>query len=187
MSKIIAAINLTLDGYCDHDVVIAGKEIHDHYADLVRNADTLLYGRTTYHLMEYWRPFINQPSGVEDMDNFAKAINQTPKIVFSHTLKNVDWASASLATKSLEETVHDFIQDGRNDREVFVCSPSLIAQLTGLHLIDEFQLCIHPVIAGHGLPLFKNITEKITLKLVNTKVLGGAVIHYCQPLHEIPV
>ncbi|MCR6720960.1 MAG: hypothetical protein NVV59_11890 [Chitinophagaceae bacterium] len=65
MSKIIAAINLTLDGYCDHDVVIAGKEIHDHYADLVRNADTLLYGRTTYHLMEYWRPFINQPSGVE--------------------------------------------------------------------------------------------------------------------------
>lgn len=186
MSKIIAAINLTLDGYCDHDVVTAGKEIHDHYANLVRNADTLLYGRATYHLMEYWRTIIDEPTGIEDMDNFAQAIDQTPKIVFSNTLKNVNWPSARLATKSLGETVRGFKKDGRNDKEVFICSPSLITQLTSLNLIDEFQLCIHPVIAGRGLPLFKNITEKITLKLVNTKVFeSGAVIHYCEPIMKM--
>jgi dihydrofolate reductase len=52
MRKLIAAMNMTLDGICDHTVMTADDEIHQYYNDLLSNADTLIYGRTTYQLME---------------------------------------------------------------------------------------------------------------------------------------
>lgn len=180
MKKIIAAINMTLDGYCDHTAVVASEEMHDHYTDLIKNADTLLYGRITYQLMEYWRTIIKEPTDNKAMNDFAVAIDHVHKIVFSHTLKNVDWETAELASKSLEDTVKELRQKpGKEGKDIFVCSPGLIVQLTKLNLIDEYQLLIHPVIVGSGLPLFKNITEKITLKLVKTHSFNfGAVLHY---------
>ena len=61
----------------------------------------------------------------------------------------------------------------------------MIVALTKLNLVDEYQLCIHPVIAGSGLPLFKNIGEKIALKLIKTKTFsGGAIILYYEPTNE---
>ena len=130
--------------------------------------------------MEYWRTVLENPTGDKAIDNFAVAIDNTPKLVFSHTLENVDWESAKLASQDLETEVFNLKQ--QSGKDVFVCSPSLIVALTKLKLIDEYQLCIHPVFAGSGLPLFKNISEKITLKLVNTKTFsGGAVILYYEP------
>lgn len=180
MRKIIAAINMTLDGYCDHKSGIADKEIHQHYADLLRSASVVLYGRITYQLMEYWRTILEKPTGEEDMDDFANAINDTPKIVFSRTLQNLDWKSATLATSDLNTEVLQLKQ--QSGKNVFVCSPSLILALTKLNLIDEFQLCVHPLIAGSGLTLFKDIKEKITLNLIKTKTFScGAVLHYYEP------
>jgi Dihydrofolate reductase len=183
MKKVIAAINMTIDGFCDHTSGVPDEEIHRHYADLLRTAGTALYGRITYQLMEYWRTVLENPTGDKVIDDFAVVIDNTPKLVFSRTLKNVDWESAKLANRDLEKEVLDLKQQPGND--VFVCSPSLIVALTKLKLIDEYQLCIHPVIAGSGLPLFKNISEKITLKLVNTKTFGGgAVILYYEPTNR---
>ena len=102
--------------------------------------------------MEYWRPFIEDPSGEKSMDDFAKAIDNIPKIIFSHTLKTTDWHSATLADKPIEEVVAALKQ--QPGRDILVGSRSLIVQLTNLNLIDEFQLCIYPVIAGKGLMLF---------------------------------
>jgi dihydrofolate reductase len=112
------------------------------------------------------------------MDDFAAAIDKVPKLVFSRTLKSVDWASAKLATRGLAEEVHELKQQPSKD--IYVSSPSLITALTQLGLIDEYQLCIHPVLAGGGLPLFKNITDKIMLKLIKTKVFdfGGVILYY---------
>jgi len=186
MKKVIAAINMTIDGFCDHTSGIPDEEIHQHYADLLRSADTILYGRITYQLMEYWRTVLENPTGDKAMDDFAVAIDRTPKIVFSRTLKNVDWKSAKLATQDLEKEVLE-LKQSRNggSKDVFVGSPSLIVALTKLNLIDEYQLCVHPVIAGSGLPLFKNISEKITLKLLKTKTFsGGAVVLYYEPASE---
>jgi len=186
MKKVIAAINMTIDGFCDHTSGIPDEEIHQHYADLLRSADTILYGRITYQLMEYWRTVLENPTGDKAMDDFAVAIDRTPKIVFSRTLKNVDWKSAKLATQDLEKEVLE-LKQSRNggSKDVFVGSPSLIVALTKLNLIDEYQLCVHPVIAGIGLPLFKNISEKITLKLLKTKTFsGGAVVLYYEPASE---
>ncbi|AOW08791.1 dihydrofolate reductase family protein [Flavobacterium gilvum] len=184
MKKIIAAINMTLDGFCDHTAIDADEEIHEHYAELLRSADTLLYGRTTYQLMEYWRELAVNPSGVKSMDDFAIVMDTTPKIVFSHTLKSVDWKSAKLATRSLEEEVTALKQsDNKNGKDIYVGSPGLIISMAKLNLIDEFQLCVHPVVVGSGLPLFKDINNRIELKLLKTKILKcGAVILYYEPI-----
>ncbi len=180
MRKIIAAINLTLDGFCDHTSGVPDEEIHEHYADLLSSAGVALYGRITYQLMEFWRGVLDNPTGDKAMDDFAVAIDKTPKIVFSRTLKNVDWKSAQLATQNLEKEISDLKKQPGKD--IFVCSPSLIVAATQLHLIDEYQLCIHPIVAGSGLPLFKDISEKVMLKLIKTKTFGGgAVILYYEP------
>jgi dihydrofolate reductase len=177
MRKLVAAINMTLDGYCDHTAVNPDEEIHWHYTELLKNAGTILYGRITYQLMEYWRPFVTNPSGNKAMDEFAIVMDQIPKIVFSRTLKNLDWKSATLADRDLKEVVTELKK--QSGKDILVGSPGLIVALTNLKLIDEYQLCVHPVIAGSGLPLFKNINEKITFKLLRTKTFnGGAVILY---------
>ncbi|MBK6538529.1 MAG: dihydrofolate reductase family protein [Ignavibacteria bacterium] len=183
MRKIIAAINMTLDGYCDHTAIIPDDEIHQHYADLLSNAGTVLYGRITYQLMEFWRTVLENPTGNKSMDDFAIVMDSTPKIVFSHTLKSIDWKSAKLANRDIEDEVLELKQQPGKD--IFVGSPGLIVALTKLNLINEYQICIHPVIAGSGLPLFKNINNRTILKLINTKTFGGgAVILYYEPANE---
>ena len=133
--------------------------------------------------MEFWRTVLENPTGDKAMDDFALAIDSTPKIIFSHTLKNVDWKSAKLASQDLEKEVLELKE--QPGKSVLVGSPGLIVALTKLNLIDEYQLCIHPVIAGSGLPLFKNISEKIMLTLVKIKTFGGgAIILYYKPIQE---
>ena len=181
MRKLIAAINMTLDGFCDHTAGIPDEEIHQHYADLLSDADFILYGRITYQLMEsYWPSIVKNPTGIKPIDEFAVAINNIPKIVFSHTLKNVEWENVKLANRDIQEEVVELKQQPGKD--ILVGSPSLIVSLMKLNLIDEYQLCIHPVVVGNGLALFKNINDKTIFKLIKTKIFGcGAVILYYEP------
>ncbi len=174
---------MTIDGFCDHTSGIPDDEIHQHYAELLRGAGAILYGRITYQLMQYWQAVLKNPTGNKSTDEFAVAIDNVPKVVFSHTLKDLDWDTERLATKDLQEEVLELKQQPGND--IFVGSPGLIAAATNLHLIDEYQLCVHPVVAGSGLPLFKNMNDKFILKLINTKIFsGGAVIHYYTPTEQ---
>jgi dihydrofolate reductase len=104
MRKLIAAINMTLDGFCDHTAMIADEEIPQHHNDLLSNAGTLIYGRITYQLMEsYWPTIVKNPTGNKPMDEFAVLIDNISKIVFSRTLKNVDWKNTKLKRKSLRK------------------------------------------------------------------------------------
>jgi dihydrofolate reductase len=181
MRKLIAAMNMTLDGFCDHTAMIADDEIHKHYNDLLSSAGTVLYGRITYQLMEYWPTVVKNPTGIKSMDEFAVTIDNIPKIVFSHTLKNLEWKTAKLAKRGIKEEVLELKQQASKD--ILVGSPSLIVACMNLSLIDEFQLCVHPIILGNGLtPLLKNINDRIDLKLLKTKTFGcGAVTHYYEP------
>ena len=182
MRKVIAAINMTLDGYCDHTAMIADDELHEHYSELLRNAGTLIYGRTTYQLMEnYWPGVVKNPTGNKATDDFGVLIENVPKIVFSNTLDRVQWKNVTLAKRGIKEEILDLRQQPGKD--IFVGSPGMIVALTKLRLIDEYHLCVHPVIAGKGLPLFKNITEAITLKLPKTKLFkSGTIALY----YEVP-
>jgi dihydrofolate reductase len=180
MRKVIAAINITLDGFCDHTAGIPDEELHNHYAELINNAGVILYGRTTYQLMQFWQTLLKNPSGERSMDEFAIAIDKIPKIVFSHTLKNTEWNSAELSDQSIEEEVLKLKQQPGKD--ILVGSRSLIIQLLQLNLLDEFQLCIHPVVIGKGLPLFDKIKDRTIFRLLKTKVFGsGAIVHYYDP------
>jgi dihydrofolate reductase len=177
MRKIIAAINMTLDGFCDHTAISADEELHQHYAELLDNAGVLLYGRKTYQLMQFWQTLIKNPSGEKSMDDFAMAIDKIPKIVFSHSLKNTEWDSAKLSNQPIEQEVLELKQ--QSGKDIFVGSRSLIIQLMNLNLIDEFQICIHPVVEGKGLPLFDKIKDRTIFKLFKTKTLGsGAIVIY---------
>ena len=182
MRKLIAAINMTLDGYCDHTAVIADDELHEHYNELFRDAGLLLYGRITYQLMEsYWPTVVENPTGNKAEDEFARLIDNIPKIVYSRTLQQVDWKNSTLKKEVIKEEVSELKrQSGKN---IFVGSPGLIVTCMQLGLIDEYQLCIHPVVLGSGLPLFKNTPDKMILKLIKTKTLGsGAIVLYYEPL-----
>ena len=185
MRKVIAAINMTVDGFCDHTAGIADEELHQHYANLLDNSGVVLYGRTTYQLMQFWQTLLKNPSGEKSMDEFAIAIDKIPKIVFSHTLKSTDpiatgWDSAKLSNKPIDEEVSELKQ--QSGKDILVGSRSLIIQLMNLNLIDEFQLCIHPVIIGKGLPLFDKIKDRTIFKLLKTKIFGsGAIVLYYEP------
>lgn len=174
MRKIIATINLTLDGYCDHTVLAADEEIHDHYTELLNGAGTILYGSITYELMKYWLPLVKNASGEAAMDDFARAIDQIPKIVFSHLMQTTGWDSAVVADRPIEEEVA--VLQRQPGRDILVGSRSLILQLMQLNLIDEYQLCMHPVVAGRGLPLFENINDRTVLQLIKTKSFGGGTV-----------
>jgi len=181
MRKLIAAINMTLDGFCDHTAGIADEELHQHYNDLLRNADTLLYGRITYQLMEsYWPSVVKNPTGNKPIDEFAVLIDNISKWVFSRTLRQVTWKNTALKNEVTKEEILELKrQEGKN---ILVGSPTLIITMAQLNLIDEYQLAIHPVILGHGLPLFKNIRDKINLTLLKTKIFGsGVVALYYEP------
>jgi len=171
---------MTLDGFCDHTAMTADDEIHHHYTELLRDADTVIYGRITYQLMEYWKSILENPTGNEATDDFAVAMDNISKIVYSRTLQEVNWRNAELKREIDKEEISELKQ--RPGKNILVGSPSLIVALANLELVDEFQLGIQPTVVGSGLPLFKNVVDRIDLKLLKTKTFGcGAVFHYYEP------
>ena len=172
---------MTLDGYFDHTAMIADDELHQHYNDLLRNAGTIIYGRITYQLMEsYWPMVVKNPTGNKPTDEFAMLIDNISKIVFSHSLKNVSWKNAKLAKKDIKEEVLELRhQEGK---DILAGSRSLIVTLLNLNLIDEFQICVQPIILGKGLPLLEDIRNRIDLKLLKTKTFNsGSIVLYYKP------
>ncbi len=180
MRKIVGAINMSIDGYCDHTIFDPSEEVHHHYAELLKNSDAVLYGRITFELMKYWQEVLRNPSTDQSMNDFADSIDKIPKIVFSKTLKTTNWDTAELSENSLKEEVN--ILKKQSGKDILIGSRSLIIQLLNLNLLDELQLCFLPIIAGNGLQLFENINPKTKLHLQNIKKFSdGGIIHYYTP------
>jgi dihydrofolate reductase len=128
----------------------------------------------------FWPRVVKNPTGNKSIDEFAVVIENIPKIVFSSRLTNVEWKNTKLAKAGIKEEVLELRQ--QPGKYILVGSPSLIIELTKLKLIDQYQLCVHPVILGSGLPLFKNISDSVILKLLKTKTFGsGAITLYYEP------
>lgn len=169
---------MTLDGVFDHTAGLPDDHIHRHYTRLLEAGDTILYGRITFQLMEFWRSILDHPTEDASMNEFAHAIDRISKIVFSRTLKEVGWESAVVAQQSLRETVLKLKQ--QPGKPIYAGSRSMIIQLLEMDLIDELQLCVYPVVEGKGRALFETIQERLLLKLVNTQAFenGSIVLHY---------
>jgi dihydrofolate reductase len=117
------------------------------------------------------------------MDDFAVLIDDLPKIVYSRTLKNVVWKNSTLKNEIIKEEIIA-LKQSRNggSKNIVVGSPSLIVAFAQLGVVDEYQLAVQPTVLGSGLQLFKNIRDRIDLKLLKTKTFGcGAVTLYYEP------
>ena len=130
-----------------------------------------------------WPPIVKQPTGIKSVDEFALLIDHISKIVFSNTLKDVEWKNTRLAKENIKEEVLKLKQQpGKN---ILVGSPGIVVTLMKLGLIDEYQLSVQPIVLGNGLPLFKNILDRVNLKLLKTKTLNsGVVTLYYEPAKD---
>lgn len=171
------AINITLDGCCDHRAIVPDEEMHRFHAENLAKADALLFGRVTYEMMESaWRPVAAgvRPDWMEPwVGPFARIIDKAKKYVVSSTLQQVDW-NAELIRGDLGESVRQLKNEP--GRGLFVGGLQLPMALAELGLIDEYEFLVHPKVAGHGPTLFAGLSKHVDLKLVNRLELrSGAV------------
>jgi dihydrofolate reductase len=176
------AINVTLDGCCDHAAIEPDEEMHQHHAGSLASADALLLGRVTYEMMqEAWR----QPAetGVRPdwmapwMMSFARTIHAARKHVVSSTLEQVDW-NAELVHGDLGTAVRQLKQ--MPGKGLFVGGVKLALALTELGLIDEYEFMVHPKLAGHGPTLFAGLSRPLDLELMSQRQLnsGAMILRY---------
>nr|HEX4316741.1 dihydrofolate reductase family protein [Kofleriaceae bacterium] len=170
------SINVTLDGCIDHREGIADEDLHRNAMENIQGADALLFGRVTYELMESaWRLATRSVRTPPWMDPFARAIDAAKKYVVSATLpaERVDW-NAELVRGDLGAAVRALKQ--QPGRGVFVGGAKLALALTELGLIDDYELVVHPRIAGHGPTLFAGLATRVDLQLVSRhEFASGAV------------
>jgi dihydrofolate reductase len=168
------SINVTLDGCCDHRAMVADEDIHRHAVENLEQADALLFGRVTYEMMEEaWRGPAPAGARADWMEPFARTIDAAKKYVVSSTLGRVDW-NAELVRGDLGEAVRQLkAQPGKG---LFVGGVQLPLALAELGLIDEYELVVHPRLAGHGPTLFAGLSKYIDLQLVNRLELASGVV-----------
>ncbi len=171
------SINVTLDGCCDHRAIPADEELHRHASETLATADALIFGRVIYQMMESaWRrlPGGGWPDWMSPwMEPFARTIDAAKKYVVSNTLERVDWNAELLRGDLANAIQHLKQQPGRG---LLVGGVKLPLALAELGLIDEYELIVHPRIAGHGPALFAGLSKSVDLKLVDRlEYRSGAV------------
>jgi dihydrofolate reductase len=179
MRPLLYAINITLDGCCDHRAISPYEEMHRHHAENLAQADALIFGRVTYEMMEAaWRPLAEpavRPEWMTDwMEPFARTINAAKKHVVSTTLDRVDW-NAEIVRGDLGTAIQKLKREpGKGLLTGGVKLPMALAELG---LIDEYEFVVHPSLAGHGPTLFAGLSKRIDLKLVSRlEFNSGAVV-----------
>ena len=174
------SINVTLDGCCDHRVGIADEDVHRHAVENINRADALLFGRVTYEMMEAaWRLATRTVAMPEWTEPFARTIDAAKKYVVSSTLDRVDW-NAELVRGDLGDAVQQLKREP--GKGLFTGGVRLPLALAELGLIDEYELIVHPRLAGHGPTLFAGLSKRIDLKLVSRLEFGsGAVAMRYEP------
>ena len=168
------SINVTLDGCCDHRVMIPDEDLHRNAAESIDKADALLFGRVTYEMMEEgWRRRVPAGTRPDWMEPFARTIDAKKKYVVSSTLDRVDW-NAELVRGDLREAVLRLKQE--SGKGILVGGVTLPFALAELGLIDEYEFVVHPRLVGHGPTLFAGLSKMIDLKLVSRLELGSGAV-----------
>lgn len=185
MRNVVLFMHTSLDGFVSGpggalNWIPYNEELEKYAAGIVNTVGSSLYGRTTYEMMRgYWPTMLNNPSASKYEMNHAQWVENIEKIVFSTTMKTVDWNNTRLISGNIAEEVAALKNQPGKDLVVFG-SPSLAHTFIDMDLIDEYQLTISPVILGSGVPLFTGSKEKIELKLVSSQILSSGVVgvHY---------
>jgi len=180
MRRLIYAINMSLDGCCDHTKFYPEEDTMGYFIQLTRDTGTFLYGRKTYELMvPYWPDIAENPPVDEraaDIE-FAKAYVAVNNIViFSKTLDNATDGKTRIVSGYLRDEVLKLKQEPGKD--ILIGGVDLASQLAGLGLIDEYRIIVHPLIVGGGRRLFEGIdlAENLRLKLVDSTTFKSGTI-----------
>jgi len=180
MSKLIMWNLVTLDGYfegtkkwdLDFHNKVWGDELEQLSIEQLRQCNSLVFGRVTYEGMAaYWTTV----TGEVEVAGF---MNSLPKIVISKTLTKADWNNTRLIKDNIAQEITKLKQ---SEKDSFIFgSAYLSATLMKLGLIDEYRICVVPVVLGGGTPLFKPNSEQLKLQLLSTQVLknGGVILRY---------
>jgi len=177
MRNVIYAINITLDGCCDHTKMFADEEIHEYFTHLMRDVDLLVFGRKTYQLMvPYWPDIAKNHSETKAENEFADAFDSKRLVVFSQSLDRAEGKNTRIVrTKPQDEILRLKQEQGKN---ILLGGVDIPSQLIKLGLVDEFRFVVQPIIAGEGRRLLEGVSlqEKLQLKLVESKILKSGCV-----------
>lgn len=181
MRKVIVTMWVTLDGFIagpndDMSWVRVDDAMGAYEDDLVSAADTLLLGRVTYQSFAgAWPHVPDNPTASEGEKDYARKLNRMRKVVFSRTLKTVEWHNSTLLHEISPDDVAALKQESDTNIVIYG-SASIVQALTARGLIDEYQLLVHPVVLGGGKRLFKEGNDRTDLRLVETKTFNSGVV-----------
>jgi dihydrofolate reductase len=177
MRNVIFAINITLDGCCDHTKTIADEELLDYYSQLLREVDLTVYGRKTYQLMvPYWPDVAKDQSTTRAEKEFAKAFDTINRIVFSRSLDRAEDRNTRIVRSGLADEIRNLKQEqGEN---ILLGGVDVPSQLIELGLVDEYRFVIQPILAGKGRRLLEGVSlpEKLQLKLAESKIFKSGCV-----------
>ncbi|MBX7125095.1 MAG: dihydrofolate reductase family protein [Cyclobacteriaceae bacterium] len=187
MRNLVFFMHSSLDGFAagpngEMDWIKIDESLFEFVATLTSKADTALYGRVTYQMMEaYWPQADKKPNATKHDIEHAAWYRNVPKVVLSRTLKESGLTNTTVIRDQLAEKINAIKRLPGKDILIFG-SPSASHALLDQGLIDEFWLFVNPVLLGQGKPLFKNIHERMKLRLVETKTFDFGVIalHYAR-------
>jgi len=180
MGNLIYSMSVSLDGFAatptgSLDWVDVDEELHDAFDDEAEEIGTMLFGRRMWEVMAaYWPTADTDPEATPAMLRFARIWRDTPKVVFSRTLEQVDGDGRLVRDDAVAELAR-LKADG--DRDLSVGGPTLAATFLRAGLVDEVRLYVHPVVLGAGLPFFPPMPERIGLRLLETRTFGGGVAY----------
>jgi dihydrofolate reductase len=177
MRKLVYAINVTLDGCCDHTKGIADDELLDYYTRLVRDVGLFVYGRKTYELMvPYWPDVAKDASSTRADREFAQAFDSKDKVVFSRTLDSVEDGKTRVTRGDLRDEILKLKQEP--GAGILTGGVDIPSQLVELGLVDEYRVVVQPVVAGAGRRLLDGVSlpEKLRLKLVESKIFESGCV-----------
>jgi len=176
MRNVIFAINITLDGCCDHTKTIADEELLEHYTHLMRDVDLLVFGRKTYQLMvPYWPDIAKSQSATKAENEFADTFDSINKIVFSQSLDSAE-GNTRIVRANLQDEMLRLKQE--QGKKILIGGVAVPSQLIKLGLVDEYHFVVQPIVAGEGRRLLEDISlqEKLQLKLVESKIFESGCV-----------
>jgi dihydrofolate reductase len=177
MRKLIFAINMTVDGCCDHTKMTGADEILEYFTQLMREVDLQIFGRKTYQLMvPYWPEVAKDSSQTKAAIEFARAFDAMNKIVFSRSLESPKSANTRIVRGNLRDEILKLKQE--SGKNILVGGVDIPSQLVELGLVDEYLIVVQPIVAGAGRRLFDGVSlpERLQLKLVESKILKSGCV-----------
>ena len=152
-----------------------GGEESAYSEESLKSGSTLVFGRVTYQMMASFWP---TPDAIKMYPVVAEGMNKADKVVFSRTLKKVEWSNTRLIKDNIVEEIRAMKRSSGKDMAI-LGSGSIVTQCAEQGLIDIYQIMVDPVVLGSGTPMFKNISHKLDLKLISTRTFNSGVVLLC--------